>query len=203
VLIEHFLHCCHSVTAAHCCGTLERLQWAIHQNGLVCCATASSLCMIMEGIICQCHLWLVVAWQLWGYGLSALQTCSHHLFTLLKKHLAGNQFAADADMKRSVSSWPQTLDTDLKLSSLCMYYYNNLYFHLLVHKTKIKYIENFTEVPTCFSLLNTPSSGFFNNFNNRGCVFLSVQCSLCPLKVVCLTHQNMSGLLWSLLYIWF
>jgi hypothetical protein len=40
-----------------------------------------------------------------------------------------------------------------------MYYYNKMYFHQLVHKIKIKCIENFTGVQTCFGLLITPSSG--------------------------------------------
>jgi hypothetical protein len=35
----------------------------------------------------------------------------------------------------------------------------NMYFHELVHKIKIKCVENFTRVPTCFGMLNTPPSG--------------------------------------------
>jgi hypothetical protein len=36
---------------------------------------------------------------------------------------------------------------------------SNIYFHKLVHKIKIKCISNLTRVPTCFGVLNTPSSG--------------------------------------------
>lgn len=36
---------------------------------------------------------------------------------------------------------------------------NNLYFHQLVNKIKMKCLENFTTVPTCFGMLNTLSLG--------------------------------------------
>jgi hypothetical protein len=35
-----------------------------------------------------------------------------HLFGLLKKHLAGKEFAADTNMKQAVTSWIQTIDED-------------------------------------------------------------------------------------------
>lgn len=36
---------------------------------------------------------------------------------------------------------------------------NIMYFYQLVNRIKIKYVENFTKVPTCFGVLNTPFLG--------------------------------------------
>ena len=60
---------------------------------------------------------MVTAPQLGGYGPLTLHPQHHDhssppLWTL-KKHMAGKQFATDAIMKQAVTSWLQTLVTDL------------------------------------------------------------------------------------------
>jgi hypothetical protein len=52
------------------------------------------------------------------------------------------------------------LQLHLKLSSPCMYYYNNMYFHQLVDKIKIKYKENFTK--TCRDSCEVFYTFYFN-----------------------------------------
>lgn len=64
---------------------------------------------------------------LWHYNLEvivhpsyshSLMPSDFHLFGLLKKHLAGKQFATYACMKQTLHCWLHTLDTD--------FYYTNI-----------------------------------------------------------------------------
>ena len=104
-------------------GTLERL-WKI-----VCWKRPVLLCqgiIIVRGntmphtVRCTCD-WL------WRYNLEvivhpsyspSLISSNFHLFGLLKKHLAGKQFATYASVKQTLYCWLHTLDTD--------FYYTNI-----------------------------------------------------------------------------
>jgi hypothetical protein len=61
-------------------------------------------------------------------------------------------------LSQSVRTTTRKLNCVLKLS-IPRTYYCNMYYHRLVNRIKIKYLENFTGVPTCFGVLNTPSLG--------------------------------------------
>jgi hypothetical protein len=83
-------------------------------KSLVCCSRTSPFCTITPDPNCQSGLWLITAQVVDHPSYSHdLAPSDLHLTGLFKKHLPIKQFAAGADVKRAVTSWLQTLHTDV------------------------------------------------------------------------------------------
>lgn len=102
-----------------CCGTLESIRHAIRcqRPGFL----RPSIVILHErsrfdtaNRTCDWQLW---TGRLRGKGSPSLypRSSAHefHLCGLIKKHLTGKQFATEADVKQSVSSWILIIYTDL------------------------------------------------------------------------------------------
>lgn len=119
-LLVDFLDGGDSITVGRYCSTLECFGRPFIPEGIGCCARPSSFCTTSLGpTLPTGHVTDFCQKAMVHPPNSPYLTHSDfHLFGPLEKHLTGQRFAIDADVKQSFTSWFQGLDADFFYADL-------------------------------------------------------------------------------------